>query len=96
MLVDAPTSCPAREKTGSTDFGNVMYDILGSCIRVAFVHEKAAAHSQEFLDAGKSESAHKAIIYAAKILAMTAGDSISDTAELDRIKKEFSEKKAEV
>lgn len=95
VLVDAPTIRPAREKTGSTDFGNVMYDIPGSCIRVAFVHEKAAAHSQEFLEAGKSESAHKAVIYAAKILAMTAGDLISDPAKLDIVKKEFAEKKAE-
>lgn len=25
-----------REKTGSTDFGNVMYDVPGCCIRTAF------------------------------------------------------------
>ena len=28
-----------REKTGSTDFGNVMYDVPGCCIRTAFVPE---------------------------------------------------------
>ena len=38
-LAGAPRLAPPREKTGSTDFGNVMYEIPGSCIRVAFVPE---------------------------------------------------------
>ncbi len=48
--VNAPRISPPRQKTGSTDLGNVMELIPGSCIRVAFVDEHAAAHSQEFLD----------------------------------------------
>ena len=47
-LAGAPRLAPPREKTGSTDFGNVMYEIPGSCIRVAFVPEGTSSHSQEF------------------------------------------------
>ena len=37
--VKAPCIRPARQKTGSTDFGNVMRHVPGTCIRVAFVPE---------------------------------------------------------
>lgn len=33
----APQLAPAREKTGSTDFGNVMRRVPGTCARIAFV-----------------------------------------------------------
>lgn len=92
-LAEAPSIRPPRDKTGSTDFGNVMYDIPGSCIRVAFVPEDTASHSQEFLDVGKSRDAHGAVVCAAKILAMTAYDLISDAEKLNRVKNEFAEKK---
>ena len=36
-LVGAPRISPPREKTGSSDFSNVMYQLPGSCIRVAMV-----------------------------------------------------------
>jgi uncharacterized ion transporter superfamily protein YfcC len=32
---NAPSIAPPREKTGSTDFGNVLYEVPGSCIRIA-------------------------------------------------------------
>ena len=40
-----------------------MRHVPGTCIRVAFVPEGAAAHSQEYLDAGKTEAAHNAVVY---------------------------------
>lgn len=95
-LAGAPVICPPREKTGSTDFGNIMHAVPGSCIRVAFVDKKTAPHSQAFLDAGKSKAAHDAIICAGKILAMTAYDLISDPAKMGRVKKEFEEKQTDV
>ena len=88
-MVNAPRIRPPREKTGSTDFGNVTYMIPGSCIRVAFVPENVANHSRGFLNAGKSEDAHKAIIYAAKILAASSFDLVKDKGMLEDIKKEF-------
>jgi len=92
-LAGAPQLAPPREKTGSTDFGNVMYEIPGSCIRVAFVPEGTASHSQEFVDAGKSESAHNCVIYGAKAIAGACYDLLTTEGLLDQIKAEFAENK---
>lgn len=92
-LLNAPNITPPREKTGSTDFGNVMYNVPGSCIRVAFVPENASAHSQEYLDAGKSNMAHNAVLLASKILSKTCYDIINDKSVLIEIKEEFKENK---
>lgn len=92
-LVHAPTIRPPREKTGSTDFGNVMYHVPGSCIRVAFVPEGTSAHSQTYVAAGKSEAAHECCTTAAKILAGSAYDMIHDPILLDRICREFQDNK---
>lgn len=90
--VGAPKLREPREKTGSTDFGNIMHRVPGSCIRIAFVNEDAASHSQDYLDAGMSEDAHKAIVYGAKILAGTARDLIEQPELLREIKQEFEER----
>ena len=88
-LSGAPRIRPAREKTGSTDFGNILHRVPGSCIRVAFAPEGSAAHSQEYLDWGKTQEAHDAILYGAKILAGTAADLIHNPEKLKEIKEEF-------
>lgn len=92
-LVNAPTIKPERQKTGSTDFGNVTYLIPGSCIRVAFVNENASSHSIDFVNAGKSKEGHDAVIFAAKILAATVFDLINEPNNLLEIKKEFKDTK---
>jgi amidohydrolase len=88
-LIDAPNQKPSREKTGSTDFGNVTYIMPGACIRTAFVDEDASSHSMEFLQDGKSNRGHQAILNAAKILAGTAYDLITQPYLLEEIKNEF-------
>lgn len=88
-LTGAPRLRPAREKTGSTDFGNILHRVPGSCIRVAFVPEGTASHSQEYLDWGKTKEAHDAIRYGAKILAGTAEDLITNPEKMAEIKEEF-------
>ncbi|MCD8162894.1 MAG: hypothetical protein LUE09_05505 [Synergistaceae bacterium] len=93
VAVGMPTIRPPREKTGSTDFGNVMYEIPGSCIRSAFVPEGTPAHSQDYLDAGKSQAAHDALANAAKVLALTAYDLISDPAKMAKVRDEFNAKR---
>lgn len=92
-LVNAPRLSPPREKTGSTDFGNVMYQVPGSCIRVAFVPKGTSSHSEEFLCAGKSEEAHDAIIFGAKTLAGTAYDLIQNEELFRKVKEEFKANK---
>lgn len=92
-LVNAPTIHPPREKTGSTDLGNVMYDVPGSCIRMAFVPEGTSAHSAEYLKAGKTQNAHDAVTLGAKILAATSYDMIHDPACMEAVIKDFNETK---
>ena len=85
----APSIAAPRKKTGSTDFGNVLYEIPGSCIRIAFTKPDAQPHSQEYLEAGKTDKAHDAICYAAKIMADTFCDVITTPGLLAQIKEEF-------
>jgi len=92
-LAGAPSIRPAREKTGSTDFGNVTYLIPGSCIRAAFVDEDKSSHSLDFINDGKSERGHAAVITAAKILAGTAYDLICNPDNIKEIKNEFKSTK---
>lgn len=94
-LAGAGEIMPPREKTGSTDFASVMYFVPGSCIRVPFVAPGVKAHSQTYLDRGKSGEAHGALVLGAKILALTALDLIADQGVLDTLQQEFRRKKAE-
>ncbi len=93
-LVNAPSIKPPRDKTGSSDFGNVMYMVPGSCIRVGFLPKNVELHSTEVLDAGKSEQAHRAEVLAAKILAGTSYDMITDGALFRSVQEEFKKNKA--
>ena len=95
-LVEAPTIRPPREKTGSTDFGNVMYDVPGSCIRMAFVPEGTSSHSREYLEAGKSRTAHLSVVLGAKILAASCLDMICDAGLLEQVKRDFKETKEQM
>lgn len=90
-LVGAPRISPPRQKTGSTDFSNIMYQIPGSCIRVAMVPVGTSSHSQTFLDAGKGEEAHEAVMIAAKVLGGSAWDLIQSPQRLLEIQQEFQE-----
>ena len=89
--VDAPQLGAPREKTGSTDFGNVLHTLPGACVRIAFVPRGTSSHSQEYLDAGKSDAAHLAVRLAAQILALTSWDVIADEELLERVRVEFAE-----
>lgn len=93
--IGAPCLAPPREKTGSTDFGNILHRIPGSCIRVAFVPDGVPSHSQGFADAGKTPEAHSAVLYGAKILSGTAAELITNPGLLAAIKEEFKQRIAE-
>ncbi|NLY09213.1 MAG: M20 family metallopeptidase [Tissierellia bacterium] len=88
-LVGAPKISKPREKTGSTDFGNVMYTVPGTAIRMHFVPPGTSSHSQEYLDNGKTDKAYDGIIYSAKILAGTCYDLLVDEGLLETIQSEF-------
>jgi metal-dependent amidase/aminoacylase/carboxypeptidase family protein len=89
-IAGAKRISPPRERTGSTDFADVMHVTPGACIRVAFVDKGVTAHSESFLAGGKSESAHDAISTAATILALTSADIIICPENLRKIKDEFA------
>ena len=95
-IIDAPARKPSREKTGSTDIGNVTYNLPGACIRVAFVDEDASSHSKEFVEDGKSERGHQAVISASKILAGTVCDLIYSPQMVDDIIEEFKAAKVKM
>ena len=82
-----------RERTGSTDFGNVLHQLPGGCIRVKFVPSGTSSHSREYVEAGKTEDAHACIVYGAKAMAGAAWDMLLDPAVLAEIKREFEEKR---
>ena len=90
---DAPSLAPAREKTGSTDFGVVMYRVPGCCIRCAFVPHGTSSHSQGFLDAGLTETAHNAVVFGAEILAATCLRILEQPELLEQIKADFAARK---
>ena len=92
--IDAPFRRPSREKTGSTDFGNVTYELPGACIRIAFVDENVSSHSQKFLGGAKTERGRDAVIIAAKIVALTVYDLIENNDYVKGIKDEFRNAKA--
>ena len=89
----APNQLQDRKKTGSTDFANVMYRIPGACIRIAFVPPGTSSHSQEFVDAGKTQEAHEAVLLAAKILAASAVQMVMEPQLLQDIKEEFASRR---
>ena len=93
--LDAPQRIPYRERTGSTDFGNLLHRMPGSCVRFAFVPEGTSSHSQEWLSAGKSENAHNGLLLAARILALTSEDLICDGLLRERVQSEFCRRLAE-
>jgi amidohydrolase len=89
----APDIRPPRERTGSTDFGNVSRVIPGACLRVASDGDKPVpGHSKEAAALGKSDENHRALVTAAKVLAGACCDLIMTPSKLDEIKKEFRER----
>ena len=70
-----------------------MYRVPGSCIRIAFVPLGTSSHSDTFIECGKNEDAHNAILLASKILAGTVYDLLSKPELLKEVQDEFKTKK---
>lgn len=88
-LINVPGITTPREKTGSTDFGNILHEIPGSCIRIKFVPSGTSSHSQDYVNAGKTEEAHNCVIYGAKVISGAAYDMITNPKLLEEIKEEY-------
>ena len=73
---------------GSSDVYNVATLVPATMCNVYF-HD-SPAHSQDWVDAGKSEQARICILNSAKLVASTAYDLISDPEKLNAVKASFA------
>jgi amidohydrolase len=81
-----------RSGRGSTDFGNVTRRVPGIEARIAITDRvETPGHSIQFREAAGSDQGRRAMLWAAKGLAMTAVDLLSDPAHLKRAKAAFEE-----
>ena len=79
---------------GSTDVGDVSWLTPTSQIETVCWPAGVPGHSWQIVACGKSELAHKGMFLAAKVLAGTAVDLLSDGALLARARAEFEERSA--
>ena len=75
---------------GSTDVGDVSWLTPTSQITTACWPSAVPGHSWQIVACGKSSLAHKGMIYAAKVLAATAVDLLTDEKLLEEAKAEFA------
>ncbi|PAV31660.1 amidohydrolase [Virgibacillus profundi] len=76
---------------GSTDAGNISYEVPTSHGHIKIGPDDLIAHTDEFREAAKSELGDKAIITGAKALASTGYKLLTDFELLHRIKKEYEQ-----
>jgi amidohydrolase len=82
------------ERMGSSDMGNVSQVIPSIHPYVAIGPEELGGHTLAFREAARSPAGHEGMVKAAKILAMTTVDLLSDPAWLKKAKETFVEQKA--
>jgi amidohydrolase len=81
-----------RSGRGSTDFGNVSRRVPGIEARLAITDDwEIPGHSIEFREAAGSDLGRRAMLNAAKSLAMTAIDLLSEPQHLKRAREVFDE-----
>jgi amidohydrolase len=74
---------------GSTDMGNVTHVVPGLHPTLAIAPADVPTHSQAFLEASGSLRGYQAMIDAAKALAMTGADLLTDPSLVEKAKAEF-------
>src|SRR5438067_4231848 len=77
------------ENAGSTDMGNVSHVVPALHPTIGIASSEVPGHSQAFLEASGSPRGYQAMIAAAKALAMTGADLLSDPALVEQAKGEF-------
>lgn len=80
-----------NERMGSTDMGNVSQALPGIHPYIAIAPNGTAGHTVEFREAAISEAGQEGLLNAAKAMAMTTIDLLSDPALLEQVKTEFHE-----
>jgi aminobenzoyl-glutamate utilization protein B len=85
---------PGDPEGGSTDVGDVSWNVPTLQLAVATAPKKAPWHAWPVVACGGMSIGHKGMNYAAKALAATMVDLFNDSATRAAIKKEFAEKVA--
>ncbi len=80
---------------GSTDVGDVSWLTPTSQLEAVCWPAGVPGHSWQIVACGKSSLAHKGLLFAAKVLAATALDLLSDAELLRQAKEEFTERAAD-
>jgi amidohydrolase len=78
-----------REGKGSTDAGNISYEVPTAHPYIKIGPDNLVAHTDEFREAAKSELGDEALITGAKALASTGYRLLTDFELLHRVKQEF-------
>jgi amidohydrolase len=86
-------SVPSHKGKGSTDLGNVSHVIPSAIASLRIAGEDVAGHSQGFADAAISEAGRQMMLDAAKGLATTAIDLMSDRTLLAAARTELARRK---
>ena len=78
-----------REGKGSTDAGNISYEVPTAHPYIKIGPDNLVAHTDEFREAAKSELGDEALITGAKALASTGHRLLTDFELLHRVKKDL-------
>ena len=81
-----------RGSGASTDFGNVSQVIPAFEMRYAVSEEPVASHSTEMCTVAASEAAFAQAITVAKVLALTAGDLLTNRVLLEKTQADFAQR----
>jgi aminobenzoyl-glutamate utilization protein B len=87
-----PLEVKGEPMIGSTDVGDVSWVVPTVQARVATHAIGTPGHSWQITAQGKSGSAHKGLIYAAKAMAGTAVDAFADPALIERSKADLAKR----
>ncbi|OZJ04509.1 hypothetical protein BZG36_02237 [Bifiguratus adelaidae] len=92
-LTESGVTLPSRQEQeaapmGSTDFGNISYEVPGMHALVD-IDTKAAAHTIDFVGAARTPTAHANMLRAAKGIALTAADVYLEKGFYEKVDAEF-------
>ena len=79
-----------NERIGSTDMGNVSHALPAIHPYIAIAPDGTPGHSVEFREAAISPDGHAGLLNAAKAMAMTTIDLLSDRQLMQQVKQEFA------
>jgi amidohydrolase len=85
-----PRNPPKDQSMGSTDMGDVTQAVPGIHPYVQICEDDVAGHSREFAEASGSERGYVAMLAAAKAIAMTTVDVLTDEGLVERMWGEFN------